>query len=126
MEKSMGPVARSAGVRGDGVTTHAGFPNPAADRQGSPLSLDRLLIAHPLSTYHFRIRGHQHADRGIFDGDIALIDRSLDPKVDDTVVWWDEVGEFHLSTFRLADQQNIWGVVTAVIHPTRKVTLHEK
>lgn len=124
MEESVGNLAGSDGV--PGISTHAGFPNPAVDRQGTPLSLDRLLIARPLSTYLFRIRGHTWADRGIFDGDVALIDRSLDPHEDDTVVWWDENGEFYLTGFRRADRQNIWGVVIAVIHPTRRVQLHDE
>jgi SOS-response transcriptional repressor LexA len=119
MEEDMGSVA--GGERIPGVSTHAGFPNPAADRQGTPLSLDKLLIARPLSTYLFRIRGHHWADRGIFDGDIALIDRSLDPQEDDTVVWWDENGEFYLTGFKRAEHQNIWGIVTATIHPYKVI-----
>ena len=110
----------------NGVHTHAGFPNPAADRQGAPLSLDRLLISHPLSTYLFRIRGHSWADRGVFDGDIALIDRSIDPHEQDLVVWWDESGEFRLTAFTRANRQNIWGVISSIIHPTRKVRLHDE
>jgi hypothetical protein len=43
---------------GTAVATHKGFPNPAAERGGTPLSLDRLLIKSPSSTYFFRIRGH--------------------------------------------------------------------
>ncbi len=103
------------------VGVHAGFPNPAAERPGSPLSLDKLLIRHPNSTYFFRIRGHSWYRYGVFDGDLALIDRAADPREgQDLVVWWQESGEFALSRFTRADQQNIWGMVIAIIHPTRE------
>jgi len=106
-----------AGGDAGAVTVHAGFPNPAAERQGNPLSLDRLLIRHPVSTYFFRIRGHQWEQRGIFDGDLAIIDRAIAPTTGSLVVWWDETGEFCLSTFKKSNRQNIWGTITAIIHP---------
>ena len=104
----------------DTVAVHAGFPNPATDRRRMPLSLDTLLIAHPISTFLFRIRGSGWEDRGVFDGDIALIDRACDPRPDDTVVWWDETNEFRLARRQQARRQQVWGVVTAIIHPVRK------
>lgn len=102
---------------GTDVQVHAGFPNPAAERAGAPLSLDKLLIRSPLSTYFFRIRGHSWHRYGVFDGDLALIDRALTPRETDLVVWWQESGEFSLSRFARADHQNVWGVVTAIVHP---------
>lgn len=105
---------------GTSVSMHAGFPNPAADRHGAPLSLDRLLITHPSSTYFFRLRGHQWEEQGIFDGDIAIIDKALTPHAQDLVVWWQDGGEFYLTRFNRAKKQNIWGVVSSIIHP-RKV-----
>ncbi len=113
--------ADQARAEGTAVGVHAGFPNPAADRTGSPLSLDRLLIRHPNSTYFFRIRGHSWYRYGVFDGDLALIDRAISPREgQDLVVWWQEGGEFALSRFARADAQNIWGVVSAIVHPTRQ------
>jgi hypothetical protein len=100
-----------------GVAVHAGFPNPAAERTGAALSLDRLLIKHPVSTYFFRIRGHSWHRYGVFDGDIALIDRALTPADGELVIWWEAAGEFQLSPFARTDRQNIWGTVTAIIHP---------
>jgi SOS-response transcriptional repressor LexA len=114
----------SAGT-GTDISVHAGFPNPAAERSGSPLSLDRLLIRHPGSTYIFRIRGHNWHRYGVFDGDIALIDRVLTPRENDLVVWWSEGGEFALSQLVRAQQPSIWGTVTAIIHDTRKEIGHE-
>lgn len=114
-------AAMAGGDTGTTVNLHAGFPNPAADRRGAPLSLDRLLIKHPSSTYFFRLQGHQWEGSGIFDGDIAVIDKALTPTEQDLVVWWQDNGEFYLTRWQRAKQQNIWGVVSSVIHP-RKVT----
>jgi SOS-response transcriptional repressor LexA len=109
--------AYSAGREtGTTVNVHAGFPNPAAERTGAPLSLDRLLIRHPSSTYFFRIRGHNWYRYGVFDGDLAIIDRSIAPRERDLVVWWQEDGEFVLSAHARADHQNIWGTITNIIH----------
>lgn len=115
-----GAVRDIEGYAGTGtsVAIHAGFPNPAAERTGSsPLSLDKLLIRHPSSTYFFRIRGHSWHAHGVFDGDIAIIDRSLTPRAYELVVWWQPSGEFALSPFDRAARQNIWGTITAIIHP---------
>ncbi len=101
---------------GTSVAVHAGFPNPAAERTGAPLSLDRLLVKHPSSTYFFRIRGHTWHDYGVFDGDIAVIDRALTPRDRALVVWWQDSGEFSLSPFDRASHQTIWGTVTAIVH----------
>jgi hypothetical protein len=102
---------------GTSVSVHTGFPNPAAERNGAPLSLDTLLVRHPSSTYFFRIRGHSWYRYGVFDGDLAVIDRAITPKERELVVWWQESGEFMLSPFDRALRQNIWGTITAIVHP---------
>lgn len=103
-----------------GVSIHAGFPNPATDSsgQGTPLALDlsRLLIRHPSSTYLFRIAGHGWEDLGIFDGDIALIDRALTASSKDLVIAWQASGFVFCRWAALGDDV-LWGVVSAVIHP---------
>ncbi|HEX7368500.1 MAG TPA: S24 family peptidase [Candidatus Saccharimonadales bacterium] len=106
-----------AGGNPGAVTVHAGFPNPAAERHGSPLDLNRLLIKHPSSTYFFRIRGETWEDIGIFDGDIAIIDRALAPRRSDLVITW-ERDSFRLQHWRhwhTGDEP--WGVVSSIIHP---------
>lgn len=106
-----------------GVSVHAGFPNAAMDRRGRALDFNALLIRNPSSTYIFRIRGRSHEARGIFDGDIAVIDRALDPRVGDLIICW-QGGGFVLSQYRQqpAEHQELWlwGVITAVIHETRR------
>jgi len=104
----------------DGVSIHTGFPNPALERRGSgrPLALDlnRLLIQQPSSTYLFRIAGHQWADQGVFDGDVAIVDRARRMQVNDLVITWRENG-FALCRLRqLTAEDEALGVVTAIIH----------
>ena len=72
-----------------GVSVHAGFPNPAADRRLSGLDLNQLLIRHPTSTFLFRIRGEQGITQGIFDGDLAVVDRLAAARAHDLVLWHD-------------------------------------
>jgi hypothetical protein len=102
-----------------GVSIHTGFPNPAADRRLRGLDLNQLLIKQPNSTFMFRIRGHEGTTQGIFDGDLAVVDRAASPRPSDFVLWHD--GErFKLSRpARIAEGAVTWGVVTAVIHQYR-------
>lgn len=102
------------------VGIHAGFPNPAAERdhQKPTLSLDQLLIPRPSSTYFFRIAGHQWSDQGINDGDVAVVDRAPQPTKHDLVVAWQD--DFVLRHFdTLTPPVRVWGVVTAVVHRYR-------
>lgn len=106
----------------DGVSVHAGFPNPAADKSFDSLDLHQLLVPRPTSTFLFRIAGSQWEDVGIFDGDIAVIDRGLDPRKTDVVIWWDEdAGNFQASSLtKVPSSASVWGVVTATVHQLRK------
>lgn len=105
---------------GDGVSVHSGFPNPALDRrgQGASLALDlnRLLVKRPSSTYLFRVEGHQWSDQGIYDGDVAVIDRALEARASDLVISWRPTGSTICRRRQLAPDDDIWGVVTAIIH----------
>lgn len=108
----------SSGAEGlSEVGIHAGFPNPAAERDHHKptLSLDQLLVPRPNSTYFFRIQGHQWSDQGINDGDIAVVDRAPQPSPHDMVVAWQD--DFVLRRQgTLPASTPVWGVVTAVVH----------
>lgn len=106
----------------NGVSIHAGFPNPAADKSLGNLDLHQLLVPRPSSTFLFRISGQQWQEQGIFDGDIAVIDRALDAHSNDIIVWWSEsTGEFSLShRSQMPEHAALWGVVTATVHQFRK------
>lgn len=101
---------------GTAIATHKGFPNAAAERDRTPLSLDRLLISHPISTYFFRIRGHSWHRLGIFDGDIAIIDRAQTPHENSLVISWDETDSLRISQWHTQNHLNIWGIITTTIH----------
>ncbi len=57
----------------------AGFPSPAADYYEGRLSLDEHLIEHREATFFIRVAGHSMTGFGIHDGDLLVVDRSLDP-----------------------------------------------
>ncbi|HSX33406.1 MAG TPA: S24 family peptidase [Candidatus Saccharimonadales bacterium] len=105
----------------DGVSVHTGFPNPAADKSLHGLDINKLLVQHPASTYLFRVRGNEWEGQGVFDGDIAVIDRGLDPRKNDIVLWWEgQAGEFAMSRHHaMPPDAACWGVVTATIHELR-------
>ena len=109
-------LGESAEETGTDIATHKGFPNAAAERGHTPLSLDRLLVQHPTSTYFFRIRGHSWHRLGVFDGDVAIIDRSLTPQEGSIAICWDETNEVRLTQWHKTEGQNLWGVVTSIIH----------
>lgn len=105
-----------------GVSVHTGFPNPAIDKSLRSLDLNQLLIEHSISTYYFRVRGNHWQEVGIMDGDIAIVDRALDARATDLVIWWQDGGEsFSVGTPKTMPKEvSAWGVVTAVIHQFRK------
>lgn len=112
-------------ANGDGVSIHTGFPNPAIDQlsQSPKLTLDlnRLLIRNTVSTFLFRIQGHTWADQGIYDGDIAIIDRAMAPRANDLVISL-ESDDFRLGRLPecLPDQEP-WGIVTTIIHQFQRI-----
>ena len=107
----------------EGVSVHSGFPNPATDTSLRTLDLNKILVAHSASTYFFRVRGRDWEDSGIFDGDVAIVDRALDPRPADVVLWWGGThGQFSVSTYkRMPSDAALWGVITSTIHQFRKV-----
>ena len=56
----------------------AGFPSPAQDFMELALDFNRDMIKNPLSTFYARVKGTSMIDDGIDDGDILVIDRSLE------------------------------------------------
>ena len=112
----------------------AGFPSPAEDYIDRALDLNEYLIKHPAATFYVRVRGDSMIKAGIFDGDLVMIDRSIDPGKK-SVVLAVVNGEFTLKRF-LRDENilvaendsynniyitketdfQVWGVATNVIH----------
>ena len=67
-------------------SVRAGFPSPAEDYLGESLDFNRDLIRNPEATYYGLVEGDSMMDVGICDGDIAVIDKSIEPQHGDVVV----------------------------------------
>lgn len=64
----------------------AGFPSPAQDYRHDTLDFNRDFIRHLEATFYGRVDGDSMMDAGINDGDIAVIDRSLEANDGDVIV----------------------------------------
>jgi len=64
----------------------AGFPSPADDYVDERLDLNELLVQNAPATFFFRIEGCSMINAGIFEGDIAIVDRSIEPNHRDIVL----------------------------------------
>ena len=71
-ESKLPPLAES--------TVHAGFPSPAQDYMSGGIDLNKELVRHPEATFYVRVTGDSMTDAGISDGDVLVVDRSLDPR----------------------------------------------
>ncbi len=120
-----------------GERVAAGFPSPADDYVEVGIDLNEQLIHHPTSTFFLRVSGDSMLGAGIHDGDLLVVDRSLDPRPGRVVVAVLD-GAFTLKRLvrhrgrlrleaansaypplelhRCGDVQ-IWGVAIHVIHP---------
>ena len=73
----------------------AGFPSPAQDYTTEAIDLNKELVRHPSTTFYARCVGDSMKDSGIDDGDLLVIDKSLEPQEGDVVVAFVD-GEFTL------------------------------
>jgi len=113
----------------------AGFPSPALDFVDLTIDLNKHLIKHPSSTFYGRVKGQSMKDEGINDGDLLVIDKSLDP-IDGKIAVCYIDGEFTIKRIilsknicwlmpanenykpiKVTDDNDflIWGIVTHVI-----------
>jgi len=113
----------------------AGFPSPADDFKEIRISLDKELVNNKDSTFYARASGNSMENAGISDGDLLIIDRSLEPENNKIGVFYID-GEFTVKRilidrgklFLKSENKNyknieinedhelmIWGIVTYVI-----------
>lgn len=78
----------------------AGFPSPAQDYLTESIDLNKELVKHPATTFYARAVGDSMKDCGIDDGDLLVIDKSLEPQEGDIIVAYVD-GEFTLKKVRL-------------------------
>lgn len=113
-----------------------GFVSPAADHLQKPLDLEELIVHHPTATFYVRAEGNAMKSSGIHDGDILVVDRSLNPHdgaivvaaIDEEPVIRRLIkrgsrlllvsDDLQLEPFIIHSDTNwmVWGVVTHVIH----------
>lgn len=102
----------------DGIK--AGFPSPAQDYLEQAIDLNKELIRHPASTFYGRVVGNSMRDEGIEEGDILIIDKSLELMDDDLAVCFID-GEFTVKRVRL-ESDAAWLVPSNSEYPLIKVT----
>ncbi len=57
----------------------AGFPSPADDFLENRISLDSELVGDTEATFYARVNGSSMEGAGLCDGDLLVIDRSIEP-----------------------------------------------
>ena len=87
---------------------HAGFPSPAQNYMTETIDLNRELVRHRETTFYARVEGDSMKDAGIGNGDIVIIDKSLEARNGDFVAAYID-GEFALKQLEV-DEQNkcVW------------------
>ena len=98
----------------------AGFPSPAQDYMELAIDLNKELIKHPASTFYGRVVGDSMRDEGIEEGDILVIDKSLELMDDDLAVCFID-GEFTVKRVRL-EPDAAWLIPSNIDYPPIKVT----
>ncbi|MFB0900611.1 MAG: translesion error-prone DNA polymerase V autoproteolytic subunit [Dehalococcoidia bacterium] len=117
----------------------AGFPSPADDFIDNKIDINKMLIKHPAATYFIRVTGQSMIDYGIQDGDLLIVDRSLND-INKKIVIVVMAGDFlvkhiykknkifflssgnkNYQEIEITEEMDciIWGVVTYVIHATK-------
>ena len=81
---------------------HAGFPSPATDYMTQAIDLNKELVRHPAATFYGRVTGDSMIDAGVEEGDILVIDKSLEAQDGDMAVCFID-GEFTLKYLRFKD-----------------------
>ena len=115
----------------------AGFPSPATDYIEDDIDLNSHLITNAPATFIIRVQGKYMTNVGIYDGDLLIVDKSLNPKnfstvianvneelVVKTLIKSKETNYLTSGSKNTSDRINltdnpeiiIWGVVTYVIH----------
>lgn len=113
----------------------AGFPSPAADFDETRISLDKALVKNPDTTFYAKANGQSMKGAGIDDGDIMVIDRSIEPrnnkiavclidgeftvkrikKTKEELLLMPENSDFQPIKINEDNQLVIWGIVTYII-----------
>lgn len=113
----------------------AGFPSPADDFLDASIDLNKIFIKNKDATFYGRVKGDSMIGAGLNDGDLLIIDKSIEPKDGKIAVCFID-GDFTVKRIKItkdiiwlvAENKNyqpikvtkdndftIWGIVTNVI-----------
>lgn len=113
----------------------AGFPSPADDFKELRISIDQEVVRNEEATFYARVSGQSMQGAGLDDGDLLVIDRSVEPENNAIAVCFLD-GEFTVKRLKVEEncvylmpenpkfqpirvtednQLQIWGVVTYVV-----------
>lgn len=116
----------------------AGFPSPALDYEKERIDLNEIIVKNPEATYYARVDGESMQEVGISDGDLLVVDKSIEAQDRQIAVCFLN-GEFTLKRLKYYGKElwlipenksyaplkvekesdfRIWGVVTYVIKKT--------
>jgi len=98
----------------------AGFPSPADDFLDLNIDLNNHLIKNPSSTFYGKVRGNSMIDVGIHDGDLLIIDKSLEPRNNKIAVCFID-GEFTVKRIKI-EKDTVWLIAENKDYPPIKVT----
>ena len=98
----------------------AGFPSPADDFLDINIDLNKHLIKNPSTTFYGRVKGDSMRDVGIHDGDLLIVDKSLEPKNNKIAVCFID-GEFTVKRIRI-DKEAVWLIAENKDYQPIKVT----
>lgn len=97
----------------------AGFPSPALDFVDISIDLNKHLIERPSATYYGRVQGESMKDAGINNGDLIIIDKSIEPGHGKIAVCYLN-GEFTLKRIKI-DPSGLWLMPENERYPPLKV-----
>ena len=114
----------------------AGFPSPAGDYLDTKIDIFEYLVQHPIATFYVRVKGNSMINASIHDGDLLVVDRSIEPRNNQIVVaiidgefTVKRISKYNNKLYLIPENEKfkpieitetmgfeVWGVVTYVIH----------
>jgi len=98
----------------------AGFPSPADDFIELSIDLNKTLIKNKDTTFFAKVKGHSMKNAGINNGDLLVIDRSLQPQ-DNKIAICQIDGEFTVKRIKI-EKNIIWLIAENEDYKPIKVT----
>lgn len=96
-----------------------GFPSPAQGYEDTIFDLNTLYIKHPAATIFMKIDTDKYRSIGIYNGDLLIVDRSINI-TSTTLVVYEYEGEFVIGKVcNIKEQVQITGAIVNVIHTVK-------